>query len=174
MLKSKNFFKTIAVFAILVMIMYMFTGCQNGEKTSNKKDEKAIESSYEEPVKNLIEGLSEGNSEKFLKAFPSYISDYMKAIFTDEYLKSTLEKAKEDYGENIQMTYELKNKEEISEGELNRIKQDVKDNFDKEIEITKGYSLDVDIKTKGDKTEDTEEDTFNVYQVDGKWYILDF
>lgn len=174
MLKNKSILKIIAIFAVLLMSMSMLTGCELGKKSSNEKsDENAEQTSYEEPIKNLVEGLSEANAEKFLKAFPSYVGEYMENIFTDEYLKSTLQEAESDFGANIKMSYKVTNKEDISEEDMKQMEEEVKENFDKEIDITKGYTLDVEITTKGDNTEDKEEDIFNVYEVDGNWYILD-
>lgn len=175
MLINKNILKLFAIFAVLLMSMYLLTGCEIGESKSKEKNENGeeITSSYEEPIKNMIEGLTEANSSKFLKAFPSFISDYMGDIFTDEYLENTLETAEEEYGENIKMSYEITDKTEIEEEDLRKMEEDIKTNFDEDIKITKGYELGIKVTTKGDDAEDTEEDEFNVYEVDGKWYILD-
>ncbi len=170
MLKNKRMLKLIAVFAMLVMSMYMLTGCEIGKKNSDKEDNS---SSYEEPIKNLIEGLSEANSDKLLKAFPGFISDYMKDIFTDEYLESTLKKAEEDFGANVKMSYKITDKTDLEDEELRKMEEDIQTNFNKEVKITKGYEVEIEVTTKGDETEDTEKDAFNVYEIDGKWYILD-
>ena len=53
------------------------------------------------------------------------------------------------------------------------MEEDVLTNFNKEVKITKGYEVEIEVTTKGDDTEDTEKDAFNVYEIDGKWYILD-
>ena len=169
MLKNKRMLKLIAVFAMLVMSMYMLTGCEIGKKNSDKDDS----SSYEDPIKNLVEGLSEANSSKLLKAFPDFIADYMKDIFTDEYLESTLDKAEEDFGTNVKMSYKITDKTDLEDEELRKMEEDVLTNFNKEVKITKGYEVEIEVTTKGDETEDTEKDAFNVYEIDGKWYILD-
>ena len=178
MLKNKYVIKLIAIFAVLLMSMYMLTGCEFEKSDSSKKkdkndDNKEVTSSYEEPVKYMVEGLSEANSKKFLKAFPDFISEHMEDIFTDEYLENTLKTAESEFGENIEMSYKITDKTEIDEDELNKMEEDIKNSFDEEITITKGYELGVEVTTKGDDAEDTEEDEFNVYEVDGKWYILD-
>lgn len=177
MFKNKYIIKLISIFAVLLMSMYMLTGCEFEKSDSSKKDKnddtKEITSSYEEPVKYMVEGLSEANAEKFLKAFPEFISDYMEDIFTDEYLENTLKTAENEFGENIEMSYKIIDKTEIDKDELEKMEEDIKNNFEEEITITKGYELGVEVTTKGDDAEDTEEDEFNVYEVDGKWYILD-
>ena len=172
MIKNKNIMKVIAVLAVMIMTSVILTGCELKKKNSDS--EKATTEAYEEPVKNFVEGLSEANSEKFLKAFPSFIADYAKDIFTDEYLEKTLDNAKETYGDNITMTYNIKGKTELSEEDLKSMVDATKTSFDKDITITKGYELDLEIHTKGDKDEDTEDETIDVYEVDGKWCLLNF
>ena len=108
-----------------------------------------------------------------MKRLCKFISDYMEDIFTDEYLENTLKTAENEFGENIEMSYKIIDKTEIDKDELEKMEEDIKNNFEEEITITKGYELGVEVTTKGDDAEDTEEDEFNVYEVDGKWYILD-
>ncbi len=171
MLKNTKVLKIVAIIAMLVMSMYMLTGCGNNE---SKKDKKADNvEGYEQPIKYLVEGLSEANSEKFLKAFPGFISEQVKQYFDADYLQTALDRAEDEYGANVKMTYKVTGKEEISEDDLKDMAEDVKDSYDEEVEITKGYVVDVEITTKGDDTEDTEEDSFDVYEIGGNWYVLD-
>ena len=72
------------------------------------------------------------------------------------------------------MSYKILDKKDISEEDLREMEEEVKESFGKEIRITKGYKLGVEITTKGDKAEDKEEDVFKVYEIDGKWYMLAF
>lgn len=171
MIKNKSIFKCVAVLTVMIMSICMLTGCEM--KIGGKKDEEKKVESYEEPVKNLVEGLGEANAEKFLSAFPSFISDYMKDIFSDEYLKETLKEAEEDYGANIKMSYEVTNKEDISEDDIKSMQEDMKSYYNQDVTISKGYKLDVEITTKGDDSEDKDTDSFDVFEIDGKWYILD-
>lgn len=171
MLKNKSILKIIAVLTIIVMSMFALTGCGKNDKEEEKKKE---ETAYEEPVKNLVEGLSEANAEKFAKAFPPYLADQMKEIFTADYLQKSLEEAKEQYGENVSMTYTVTSKEEISEDDIKTKEEDIKSSFEKEVDITKGYKLNIEITTKGDDAEDKDTSSFDVYEMDGNWYILGF
>lgn len=171
MLKNTKVLKVIAIIAMLVMSMYMLTGCGKSDSKNEKEADKV--EGYEQPIKYLVEGLSEANSEKFLKAFPEFISEQVKQYFDDDYLKTALDRAEDEYGANVKMTYKVTGKEEISEDDLKDMAEDVKDSYDEEVEITKGYVVDVEITTKGDDTEDTEEDSFDVYEIGGNWYVLD-
>lgn len=167
MLKNKGILKITALLVMLFVSVVALTGC---EFNKDKKDENA----YEQPIKNLVEGLSEGNSAKFLEAFPGFISDYVKDIFTDEYLKSVIDEQKENYGDNITMSYKITKTEEISAEDLASKQNNILETYGKEVSITKGYKLDVEMTTKGDKTEDVDTDNMEVYEIDGKWCMIDF
>lgn len=176
MLKNKSILKFVAVLTVMIMSIGMLTGCEMKslkEKESNVKNATS-QGAYEEPVKNLVEGLGEGNAEKFLNAFPDFITSYMKDIFTDEYLQETLKDAEEDYGANIKMSYKVTKTTELSGDDLKSMQEDVKTNYGEEVNITKGYKLDVEITTKGDKSEDVDTDSFKVYEINEKWCIVDF
>lgn len=173
MLKNKNLIKVVTVLAVMIMSTMILAGCELKKEKGNN-EQTAVEGSYEEPVKNFVEGLNEANSEKFLKAFPSFIADYVKDIFTDDYLKMYFGDAKETYGDNTTMTYNIKDKTELSEEDLRAAEQNVKTSFDKDITVTKGYKLNVELRLKGDNKEDTEKEIINVFEVDGNWYLLNF
>lgn len=173
MLRKNSILKSVTVLAVIVMSIGLLTGCEM--KFGKDKDKKTEEVSYEQPVINFVEGLGEANSEKFLKAFPSFISDneYMKNTFTNEYLQGILKNAEENYGANIKMTCKITNKEDIAEENLKTMQEDVKTYYNTEITITKGYKLSAEITTKGDNKEDIDTEEFEVYEVDGNWYMLD-
>lgn len=171
MLKNKKLLKIIALLLILVLSIGMLTGCGDTDKEKEEKEEKAA--AYEEPVKNYIEGMEEANAEKFLKAFPEFITEYMKDIFTDEMLEEALVELEDEYGKNLEMNFEIKGKEEVSEDELTEQEEDIKTNYDEEVDITKGYELQIDLTIKGDDSEETDTDTLTVYEIDGKWCIID-
>ena len=167
MIKNKRLSKVLIIMLIMMMSVVLLTGCE-----SDSKKDKNEKQAYEEPIQNMIEGLSEANSEKFLKAFPDFISSYMKAMFTDDYLAETVKKGEEEYGANLKMSYKVTDKKDISEEALKEMQDEVKESFNKEIKITKGYVLTVEVTTKGDNDEDTEVDDFKVYEIDGNWYLL--
>ena len=170
MLKNNKILKIFTVLAVMIVSICMLTGC---EKKESGKENKVEQEAFEEPIKNLVEGLGEANSQKLLSAFPSFISDIMKDIFTDEQLKGVIDETKTEYGDNMKMTYSITNKEEISEEDLKTMQDDVKTTYNQEITITKGYSVEAKITTKGDNKEDVEDENFKVYEIDGKWYLLE-
>ncbi|MBR1653864.1 MAG: hypothetical protein IJ690_02795 [Clostridia bacterium] len=139
---------------------------------NDKKNELSGDSDVDRPVKNMVEGLVEANSSKFIQAFPPFLSTYMDDFFDDETLKSAVESATSEYGDNIKMSYEVISQKEIEQSKLEEMEKELKESYNQTVDITKGYELEVKITTKGDKAEDSETDSFEVYQIDGTYYIL--
>lgn len=180
MLKKNKVIKIFAILIVMAISMCVLTGCgednkESSSKSSKKNDTEIVESmgnDIEQPIKYMVEGLVETNSSKFIKAFPPFISSSMGELFDDETLKNALESSTSEYGENIKMSYEVTGKEELDQSKLEEMEKTVKESYNQTVDITKGYELEVKITTKGDKAEDSETDIFEVYQIDGAYYIL--
>ena len=183
MQKKCKITKVLAILVIMIFNVYVLAGCsfdgfnKNGSKDDNSAsseknlDEESAE--YAKPIKYLVEGLEETNAEKFLKAFPAFISESMDEYITDDYLKIAVDATKEKYGENIKMSFKITDKDKISDENLREMEDEVKESFGNDIVMSKGYKVSVDIVTKGDSSENTEKDTFDVFEIDGNWYVLD-
>ncbi len=172
MLKNKRLLKVIAVLTVMVMSIFMLTGCGN-KKEEEKNDSNTTTNTYEDPIKNVVEGVGKANISKFMSAYPSFIAENINQIIDEDYLQSQLEDYEDIYGNNIEMSYSITNKEEISEEDLKEEEEELKDTYDEDVDITKGYNLEVELKIKGDEDEDTEEDSFEVYEINGTWYLLE-
>lgn len=166
MLKNKKTLKLIVLLLIMVMSVMLLTGCEFGKKEETVKKLEA----YEEPIKNFVEGLAEANAEKLLSAFPPVIAEVMETVFTDEVLEETL---KNEFDGEIEISFKTLDKEEISETELREMEEEVEENFGEPITITRGYSVNVEITTKVDGEVEKDDDVFEVFEIDGKYYMLD-
>lgn len=173
MLNTKKL-KLIVISIMLLLGMYMLTGCEflNKDLEDNEEEKIKIEA-YEEPLENIINGLVKADSETFLKAFPDFIVVHMQDIYTDEYLEGVAKVLKDEYGDNVKMSYKIKEKIDIDADALRNVENEMRNNFEKKVTITRGYELKVDVTTKGKNAEDTKDDVFKVFEIDGKWYILD-
>lgn len=171
MIKKKT--KYVLMLIILLLSMYMLTGCDLFNENSKDNDEKRKIEAYEEPINNVVNGLKNADSETFLKAFPDFVSIHVKDIYTDEYLGIYAKKMKEEYGTNVEMTYNIIEKSEILDGNLQKIEKEMKDVYEQDIIIKNGYKLKTEINIKGKNGEDTKNEMFEVYEIDGKWFILD-
>lgn len=169
MLRNKRKIDLITIFLIILISMFMLTGCGN-RNNKNQINEAQL---YEEPIKNLVEGLGEANSEKLLSAFPDFIRKYLEKTFTTEYLQGLLAQTIEEYGNNIKMSYKIVQKSNLSEEELKSMQETVKESYNADVTISNGVSVVIEITTKGDKLENTDTNELNVFEINGKWCILE-
>lgn len=174
MVRNKRLLKILAVLILLVMCVCVFTGCENKSKVdSENKQSSQVSADCEQPIEYLVEGLKKADANMLLKAFPSFISDYMVNVFTDDYLKQSLSDAKEQYGDDLEISYKTISKVEIPENEIKDVEDRIKKSFNEVVDITKGYVLNVENITKGNKLEKTTENIYEVYEIEGNWYVLD-
>lgn len=180
MLRNKRKFKFIAVLTVIAISAFMLTGCgknesikeENNKNSDNNTYSNSVKNTYEEPIKNKVEGIAEANSSKFLSSYPSFIAEHIGQVITEDYLKSQLEEYKDKYGDNIKISYNVTNQEEISGNKLKDVQQKMKNTYDVDVNITKGYELSVEIKVKGDNSKKTDNNKYEVYEINGKWYLL--
>lgn len=134
-------------------------------RTSSNED-------FEKPIKYMVEGMVEGNSQKFLKAFPPFFADYMGSMFTDEYLKENVSNFLNVEGYNINVSYRIKSKSDLPSSDLDKMKSDISTSFNKNVSITKGYKVELEIVAEVSGHEETEPLELSVYCIDGEWYVL--
>ena len=84
------------------------------------------------------------------------------------------------YGDDVEISYKVTDKSEISKSKLKKqYKSQAKawakaaDGSTSDYYPTAGYELEVEFTIEGDDDEDTEETTVKVGKVDGDWIILD-
>lgn len=167
MIKNK---KILAIISIMVLCVTVLTGCNINKKTENGSGEQNIEQ-YEQPIKNFLEGIEEGNIDKFLSSFPDYLAELLKENISEEDLQEMLKNEIKSYGDNVKYSYNITEKKELSQDNLKNLQSKIKSNMDKEVNVTNGYELKVEIITKGDKDEQKDLETLQVYEIDGKWCL---
>lgn len=166
MLKNKNTTKTLIGMLLIILSVTVLTGCKKKENTPTIPN-------YEVPIKNHIESLQEGNAEKMLAAYPQFFVDILKEEYSDEQINEIAKQMQNVYGDNLTISYEILDKTEIEKDQLKIYKEDIKLNFDKDINVTAGYKINVKLTFKGSKAESTTQEQMKVYEIDGKWSLLD-
>lgn len=162
--KSKKISKILLIGMMLITITVVLTGCGN-----KKEENKGIEP-YEEPIKNMIEGMQNTNLEQYKKAFPDFIDYQVTQKDLDEMMNVYIEM----YGQDIKISYEIKEKEEMPSSKLSEIQENIKIYFNHECNVSKGYKLQVNKTIKGIKDQQLTQTTINVYEIDGNWYLITF
>ena len=128
---------------------------------------------YKKPIKNYMKGVNKANSEKLYSAFPEEVIDGMVDDYCDlldmtekefyEYIDDSLEDAIDG-----KISYKIGDKEKLSKSDLKDYEDYLERRYDEyfdEIDVTKGYSVDVTVKSDGEKSTTTIE----VYKVNGDW-----
>ena len=140
---------------------------------------------YKSAIDNYFEGFEDTNAKKFMKAMPECQIEYLEESLKDyskfnslaeyfEYLlEEALNKIEDEYGDDISISYEIKDKEELSEKELKDIRKRLENNYDNDdVKVTKGYEVEITAEIKGDDNSDEEDITVKVAKVDGDWCII--
>lgn len=140
---------------------------------------------YKSAINNYFEGFEDTNAKKFMKAMPECQIEYLEESLKDyskfdslaeyfEYcLEEALNKIEDEYGDDISISYEIKDKEELSEKELKDIRKRLENNYDNDdVKVTKGYEVQITAEIKGDDNSDEEDITVKVAKVDGDWCIV--
>ncbi len=135
---------------------------------------------YKSALNDLFKGFAEGDGEKIQSAMPKCQIDYMddNDIDVDEYFDKIAEGVQEslesEYGEDIKITYDIKEEKALKSSKCDDIKKDLKDDYDaKGIKVSKAYKVKLKATIKGDDDKDTDTITLTVAKVDGDWCVVD-
>lgn len=165
MLKNKRIFKVIVLLILLVMGMTLLTGCGKNEQSSVSKGEEVETENYEEPIKNYFKGMEKADAEIYLSAFP----EFMDYEYDDDDMEDLLYALEDEYGEDIKITYKIKENEEYEKEDLEYVQEYIYERYDEEVKVTSGYNLKVTATVEGDDDEDTDSSNMYVYKIDGEW-----
>ena len=75
----------------------------------------------------------------------------------------------EEYGDDIKISYKIKDKDKIDKDDLEELEDSIKDKYDEKVRVSKGYELKVKMKIKGDDDKDEDTTTIKVYKIEGDW-----
>jgi|GEM_PF-2895758 len=133
---------------------------------------------YEKPIQSYTEAIENSDFHKLVNAYPSYIQSELKNIAAqfateEDYIKLLSETLKDSYGNEIKLTYHVKDKTKLSKDELKEMEVDITSYYNEKIEIKNGYTLIIDFMIQGENSSHTEELNFNVIKIDSNWYLAD-
>lgn len=141
---------------------------------------------YKTPIDNYFEGIEDANVKKILKSMPEcqveYIEDKLDEYdsfdtiseYMEDAIKYAIEEIEDQYGDDFSISYEITNKEELSDKELRSIRKRLRSTYDDDdVKVTKGYEIELLTKIKGDDDSDERDMTIEVAKVDGDWCIVD-
>ena len=136
----------------------------------------------EEPIESIVKVMEDGDGDAFAALLPESLVD---AVIEEEYdddddefyedcekqAENIHEELVDAYGDDISVSYDITDEEELSKLEL-KIYEETFSYLVDDIEIDEGYRLEVEFEIEGDDDEDTDDHTFTVIEVDGDWVTL--
>lgn len=159
-----------------------------GENRYKKKLEKTLEKAgvidkpYAHALDDYFKALEHADAELLMKCTPFYKTDHLKktggADFDvdahfEELADHMQELLEEVYGDNIKITYEIKDEKELSQKKLDSITQEIKDSYEADVTVESAYKVKILARIKGDYEDDADTSTITVAKIDGEWYIFD-
>ena len=146
---------------------------------------------YETPVKNFVKVCEKGDgkayrdmimaSDKEIKALEKVLELTDEGDFDDycqEQAEDIQESVQDKYGDNVKISYDIVDKEELDEDELKKLNKKTSLfgllGSDDDAEITQAYKLSVEFDIEGENDESTQEKEFTVAKYDGKWVFTDY
>lgn len=176
---KKTLLKVTAILAMLIMSMTVLAGCGKNKEESKNKDG-IDESNMTAPIEYALKGLNNVDSGAYLKALPALI---VKEFDDDDIkdMKESLNEYQQDraetYGEDVKITYEITEKEQMKDEDLkdlvDYLKESYEDASEEELDFSEGYKCTVKFKIEGSKDSETNTKAINIYKISGKWYIDD-
>lgn len=122
---------------------------------------------WKKPIDNYFKGMEKGKVETYLKAYPEFMD--MDENIDEEYMEDMLDEFEDEYGEKIKISYEVTKKEKIEKDDLKDVQEYIKERYEEDVKVSKGYELKVKATIKGKDDEDTDSQKMYVYKIDGKW-----
>lgn len=133
--------------------------------------------SYKETISDLVEATEDADAEKLLGLLPDEVieeemkekdfDDDEKEMFVQE-MKKNLESAKESYGDDWDLDYEIKEVNDITGKDLKKIK-DKYEEYD--LEVSKAIEVEVKLTIEVNDKEDSDKDTLKLIKVGRNWYL---
>lgn len=186
MLKTKkNLFKIVAIFTIILMTVFGFTGCKKNNK--NESDEKA----YLQPITDYLEGIKSKDLSRVAKAYPDFMKISEK--ITEDDINELYSQYESMYGANIKIDYSFGDAVSLTEDEINDVESNIAavTEENQNIDVTAAYYVPVTITVTGDgitnsseennntdgtgsenDTNNTEQQDVIVIQYNGNWYVI--
>ena len=140
----------------------------------------SVRSTPEKALKLYMDVILHGEYNKIEKLAPDAYWEAMEDSFS---LKDAKEQAKtiyksasrayeDEYGDNIKITYKIKEKDDVKKSTFDDMKDFIKSTYDiPKKNITDACSIEIELFIKGSEDEDSNETELYAVKIDGTWYI---
>ena len=158
--------KGLLITILLVAIVFV-TAC--GSKGS--KSTRTVEDLLDE----YVEAYTKADVELAKDIFPPFYIEYAKNMLTKDRLEAALESAKEPYGDDFHITYEIKSKTKMTEEELKAVNDRMASRYNSKDDASECYKFTGTITFVGSKFEDPDPIDSMIYcNYSGAWYLVGY
>lgn len=155
-MKNKLGYSVISIILIVVGVIWILT----------------YNNQYNSPIRRYYKGMQNSNIKVYAKAFPEFMN--VNRTQSNESLKEILSELEKEYGEKIRIKYKIISKEKYDDKSLESIKEYIKIRYNKNVSVTNGYCLQVEVVVKGNSDSNTDNTKMYVYKIDEKWYYMPY
>ena len=139
--------KIIKICLLTLIAIITLTGC-------TKKEEKETRT-IEYLLDDYVEAYTNADIEKVKDMFPPFYIEYAKNSLTEESLQNSLKAAKEEYGDDFNITYNIKEEIKLSDHNVSIINNDMKSRYKATVEASECYKYDATITLQGNLNKTT-------------------
>lgn len=133
---------------------------------------------YKKPVNEFEKALNKTDGERLAECMlPDEILEELDDDDFDDLsdaIEWLVDLCEDEYGKNVKFSISIDDKEKLRKSELKEIEEDYNDEFDSDIEITKGYEIEGVLKIKGKDDKEEEDITLTVVKIKGDGWKLSY
>ncbi|MDR3311152.1 MAG: zinc-ribbon domain-containing protein [Oscillospiraceae bacterium] len=168
--KSKINIKIVAAFAAVVLLIIIISSASGG---------------YKKPVDRIIKAMNTGKGSYVIDTMPDAYVDYLLSgdsyysYYYDvenlsdlkKYYDDIVKGTRESLGEKVKISYKITDKERLDKDDIDKIEENMEDDIEKNVKISKAYELTVKLTIKGKDLKASNEVKMRVIKIGGKWYL---
>lgn len=154
---------------VLLFSALFFTAC-GGSGLSNKSSR-----TVEDLMDGYVKAYTTADADIVKEIFPPFYVEYAKDYLTKERLEKTLTSAKETYGDDFNITYNITKTTKMTDDELKELNDAMAYRYNSKDNASECYKYEGTVTFKGSKSEDTDPISSMKYcKYDGSWYIVSY
>ncbi len=136
---------------------------------------------YQKPVKVYYKALEAQNADKMCDAFPSWLVDAEvpeDSMSIHTMCASMISTVRANFGDGCKVDMDYAGKSEIEESYLTKLEEGILKQYQVEVEVAKGWQVKLDVvysyeNAIGEENAISMTEYARIYQINGKWCLLD-
>ena len=150
---------------ILLVAVAFITAC--GSSNSSRSVENLLD--------NYIKGYTGADIELVKSIYPPFYLEHLKDSLNQDALDKALANAKEEYGDDFNITYNITKTTKLTDEELKEYNKEINDYFKIKDKATECYKYEGTKTFAGSKKEDTDSISSMGYcKYDDSWYLVEY